>query len=151
MSRMEYTFLTLTIGFNELGRQIPNKICLNNPSPFENQTCQNWIKFAGIRHKDWPYNEYMTDKSSDAIRSHRNIWLISALNTQCVSINLPGLLVPRTEHHLSSFKCGFLNIFRAKTCCVVCHAYCFGYGGTNMAQKKRLKTTFHSTFEMIQL
>ena len=23
----------------------------------------------------------------------------------------PELLVPRTEHHLSSFKCGFLNIF----------------------------------------
>ena len=47
----------------------------------------------------------------------------------------PALLVPRTEHHLSSFKCGFLNIFRAKTCCVVCHAYCFCYCGTNMARK----------------
>ena len=45
------------------------------------------------------------------------------------------LLVPRTEHHLSSLKCGFLNIFCAKTCCVVCHAYCFCYGGTNMARK----------------
>ena len=46
------------------------------------------------------------------------------------------LLVPRTEHHLSSFKCSCLNIFwRPKTCCVVCHAYCFCYGGTNMARK----------------
>ena len=25
--------------------------------------------------------------------------------------HLDNLLVPRTEHHLSSFKCGFLNIF----------------------------------------
>ena len=29
----------------------------------------------------------------------------------------------------------FWTFFRAKTCCVVCHAYCFCYGGTNMARK----------------
>ena len=45
------------------------------------------------------------------------------------------LLVSWTEHHLNSFKSGFLNFFRAKTCCVVCHAYCFCYGETNMARK----------------
>ena len=45
------------------------------------------------------------------------------------------LMVLWTENHLSCFKCGFLNIFRAKTFCAVCHAYCFCCGGTNMAQK----------------
>ena len=45
------------------------------------------------------------------------------------------LLVPWTENHLSSFKRDFLNIFSRQTCCVVCHAYCFCYGGTDMAQK----------------
>ena len=50
--------------------------------------------------------------------------------------NIPYmLLVSWTENHLSSFKCGFLKIFRAKTCCVVCQAYCFCYGGTKMARK----------------
>ena len=39
----------------------------------------------------------------------------------------------------------FWTCFRAKTCCVVCHAYCFCYGGTNMARKNVWKTTFHST------
>ena len=29
----------------------------------------------------------------------------------------------------------FWTFFRTKTCCVVCHTYCFCYGGTNMAQK----------------
>ena len=46
-----------------------------------------------------------------------------------------SLLVPLAEHHLSSFKCCFLTIFCAKTCCVVCHAYSFCYGGTNMTRK----------------
>ena len=27
------------------------------------------------------------------------------------------------------------HFFGVKTCCVVCHAYCFCYGGTNMARK----------------
>ena len=45
------------------------------------------------------------------------------------------LLVPWTKNHLSSFKCGFLNIFRAKTCWVVCNAYCFCYVRTNMVQR----------------
>ena len=40
----------------------------------------------------------------------------------------------------------FWTFFRAKTCCVVCHAYCFCYGGTNMAGRNVWKTTFHSTF-----
>ena len=61
------------------------------------------------------------------------------------------LLVPWTKSHLSSFKCGFLNIFCAKTCWVNCNAYCFCYGGTKMARKNIWKTTFQSTFEMIQL
>ena len=52
------------------------------------------------------------------------------------------LLVPWTGNHLSSFKCGFLNIFRAKTCCAVCHAYCFCYGGTNMARRNVWKPHF---------
>ena len=56
------------------------------------------------------------------------------------------LLVPWTKNHLSSFKCGFLNIFSRQTCCVVCQGYCFYYGGTNMARKNVWKTTFHSTF-----
>ena len=38
-----------------------------------------------------------------------------------------------------------------KTSCVVCHAYCFCYGGIYMARKHVWKTTFHSTFKMIQL
>ena len=29
----------------------------------------------------------------------------------------------------------FWTFFRAKTCCVVCHAYCFCYGRTKMARK----------------
>ena len=57
--------------------------------------------------------------------------------------------------HLSSFQCLNFNFcwfdgrsiistasnvvfwifFCAKTCCIVCHAYCFCYGGTNMARK----------------
>ena len=45
-----------------------------------------------------------------------------------------NLLVPWTENHLSSFKYGFLNIFRAKPCCVVCQAYCLCYGGTKAAR-----------------
>ena len=73
---------------------------------------------------------------------------VCRLNSKLASTSL---LVPHTEHHLSSFKCGFLNIFCAKTCCVVCHAYCFCYGGTNMAWKNVRKTTFHSTSEIIQL
>ena len=61
-------------------------------------------------------------------------------------------LVPRTEHNLSSFKCSFLNIFsRQNLLPAVCHSYCFCYGGTNMARKNVWKTTFHSTFEVIQL
>ena len=55
---------------------------------------------------------------------------------------LTYLLVLRTEHHLSSFKCGFLNIFRARTCCVVCHAYCFCYVRTKMARKNVWKSPF---------
>ena len=31
------------------------------------------------------------------------------------SSTIQYLLVPRTEHHLSSFKCGFLNIFSRQT------------------------------------
>ena len=108
---------------------------------------QLWTKQSWVKH-------------SDAKR------FISPLSTQLISVsgNPPKLtqpfrkslwtcklLVPRTEHHLSSFKYGFLNILRAKTCCVVCHAYCFCYDGTNMAQKNVWKTTFHSTFQMIQL
>ena len=53
------------------------------------------------------------------------------------------MLVPWTENHLSSFKCGFLNIFRAKTYCVVCHAYCFCYDGTNIARKSVRKLHFN--------
>ena len=47
------------------------------------------------------------------------------------------LHVTSAEHHFSSFKCGFLNIFRAKTCCVVCHAYCVWYDGTNKYGAKK--------------
>ena len=29
----------------------------------------------------------------------------------------------------------FWTFFRSETCCIVCHTYCFCYGGTNMARK----------------
>ena len=45
----------------------------------------------------------------------------------------------------------FWTFFRSKTCCVVCHSYCFCYSATNMARKKVQKTTFDSTSEMIRL
>ena len=61
------------------------------------------------------------------------------------------LLVPRIKNHLSSFELGFLNIFRAKTCCVVYHSYCFCYRTANMARKNVRKATFDSTSEMIRL
>ena len=54
-------------------------------------------------------------------------------------VSQSNLLVPRIKNHLSSFKLGFLNIFRAKTCCVVCHSYCFCYSATNMARKMSKK------------
>ena len=60
-----------------------------------------------------------------------NMWNVYA----CQIVISTVLVVPMTEHHRSSFKCRFLNIFCAKTCCVVCHAYCFCYGRTNMARK----------------
>ena len=39
------------------------------------------------------------------------------------------------QQSFSSFKFGFLNIFLAKTCCVVCHSSCFFYSATNMTRK----------------
>ena len=58
----------------------------------------------------------------------------------------PDLLVPRFKNHLSSFELGFLNIFRVKTCCVVCYSYCFCYSATKMArrnvQKKHVRFDF---------
>ena len=63
-------------------------------------------------------------------------WVLRKQSDATANCPKGELLVPQTEHHLSSFNCGFLNIFyRAKICCVVCHAYCFCYGGTNMARK----------------
>ena len=53
---------------------------------------------------------------------------------------LLNLLVPRIKNHLSSFELGFLNIFGAKTCCVVCNSYCFCCSATNMARKNVQKT-----------
>ena len=50
------------------------------------------------------------------------------------------LLVPRTEHHLSSLKYGFLNISRANICCILCHAYCFYYTVEQIWHKKCLKS-----------
>ena len=45
----------------------------------------------------------------------------------------------------------FWTFFHAKICRVVGNAHCFFYGRTNMARKNVWKTTFHSTFEMIEL
>ena len=56
--------------------------------------------------------------------------------------HLDKLLVPRIKNHLSSFKLGFLNIFHAKTCCVVCRSYCLSYSATNMARKNVQKNKF---------
>ena len=77
------------------------------------------------------------------------------------------LILPRSEKHYRTdnylvnsidressqqlLNVVFWTFFLAKTCCVVCHAYCLCYGGTNMARKNVWKTTFHSTFEMIEL
>ena len=36
----------------------------------------------------------------------------------------------------------FWTFFCTKTCCVVCHAYCFCYGGTNTARKNVWKPHF---------
>ena len=41
----------------------------------------------------------------------------------------------------------FRTFFRNKTCCVVCHSYCFCYSATNMARTNVQNTTFDSTSE----
>ena len=46
-------------------------------------------------------------------------------------VNVPFLLVSRIKNHLSNFELGFLNIFRAKTCCADCHSYCFCCSATS--------------------
>ena len=45
------------------------------------------------------------------------------------------LLAPRTEHHLSSFNCGFQNIFRAKTCMRSLSCLLFLLRWNNIARK----------------
>ena len=37
------------------------------------------------------------------------------------------------------------TFFRAITCCLVCHSYCFSYGAANMAQKMSKNPPFDST------
>ena len=45
------------------------------------------------------------------------------------------LLVPWTENHLSSFKCGFLGIFSRQNLLRSLSSVLFCYSGTKMAQK----------------
>ena len=47
-----------------------------------------------------------------------------------IVVHLSYLLVPGTEHHLSSFECSFLTIFLLQN---LLRSFC--YGGTNMARK----------------
>ena len=61
------------------------------------------------------------------------------------------LLVPPTEHHLSSFKCGFLNIFSRQNLLRSLSRLLFLLRWNKYGAKKCLKNTFYSTFEMIQL
>ena len=68
----------------------------------------------------------------------------------CVYLTLT-LLVPRIEHHLSSFKCGFLNMFSRQNLLRSLPRLLFLLRWNKYGAKKCLKTTFHSTFEMIQL
>ena len=51
-----------------------------------------------------------------------------------------------SKYHLNSFELGFLNIFRAKICCVLFLLQHYKDGAKNVQ-----KTTFDSTSEMIQL
>ena len=58
-------------------------------------------------------------------------------------ICLPMLLVPRTPSIISTASnVVFWTFFRAKTCRVVCHAYCFSYGRTNMARENHIRFDF---------
>ena len=57
------------------------------------------------------------------------------------------LLVPRTEHHLGSFKCGFLNISLRQNLLRGLSRVLFLLRWNKYGARICLKTTFHSNFE----
>ena len=64
---------------------------------------------------------------------HLSLWQTA------IYLGMASLLVLPIKNHLSSFELDFLNIFCAKTCCVVLSPYCFCYSATNKAQKMSTK------------
>ena len=61
---------------------------------------------------------------------HTHGWI-----SQSLSSSMPGCWFHRPSIISAASNVVFWTFFRAKTCCVACHVYCFYYGGTNMARK----------------
>ena len=70
-----------------------------------------------------------------------NDWIIlrSSLTAKAGSLfwSPNYLFVPRIKNHLSSLV--FWTFLCVKTCCAVCHSYCFCHSATNMARKMSKK------------
>ena len=102
------------------------------------------------------YSDYSSLSSQRTLNGIRNLFdLHSSLNCRKIHSRwlntvldkyakiYPILLVPRTEHHPSSFKCGFPNNFLRQNLLHSLSRLLSPLRWNKYGQEKRLKTTFH--------
>ena len=91
-------------------------------------------------------------KLSSSVQFEReNSVLLRSMNGRSInsSVKTVELLIPRTEHHLSSFKCGFLNIFSRQNLLRSLSRLLFLLRWNKYGEKKCLKN--HIRFENITI